>query len=244
MRLDSFHFMRRFARGLTTEHHPLYGTFCSRLSSCVFVWDQDDYCKLREAKKAELRRQHGVNPTDKQVTASITTAELAKHCRRRTRSVEEMKAKIDELLKAMWDLTDTTGLRFINEEAMTRIWEVQQKHLPCLIDPPGVHLYTVVGSLEKGGQRLDVLRCARGSSSLESFHRHQCAFIPGSVNVHLPIYTHNLTLKCTIFISAIYKLPTQMECVCSQACEQTLYILICTWLKVEAGGMSTGHGRL
>ncbi|XP_067281466.1 uncharacterized protein [Pseudorasbora parva] len=39
VRLDVFHFMRRFTAGLTTEHHPLYGTFCSKLSSCIFEWD-------------------------------------------------------------------------------------------------------------------------------------------------------------------------------------------------------------
>ncbi|KAF4070232.1 hypothetical protein AMELA_G00291360, partial [Ameiurus melas] len=33
--------------------------------------------------------------------------------------------------------------------------------------------------LQKGDKVLDVLRCGRGSSSLESFHRHQCNFIPG-----------------------------------------------------------------
>eukprot|EP00057_Strongylocentrotus_purpuratus_P007491 XP_011661965.1 PREDICTED: uncharacterized protein LOC105437258 [Strongylocentrotus purpuratus] len=36
VRLDIFHFMRRLVAGLTTEHHPLSGTFLSKLSSCVF----------------------------------------------------------------------------------------------------------------------------------------------------------------------------------------------------------------
>lgn len=64
---------------------------------------------------------------------------------------------------------------------MARVWEVQQKHLPCIQDPAGVQLYTKAGSSEKGGKTLDVLRCARGSSSLESLHRHQCSFIPGKL---------------------------------------------------------------
>ncbi|KAI8503606.1 hypothetical protein Bbelb_185770 [Branchiostoma belcheri] len=42
VRLDSFHFMRRFTKGLTTEHHPLYGTFCTRLSGCIFMWDEQE----------------------------------------------------------------------------------------------------------------------------------------------------------------------------------------------------------
>ena len=90
-----------------------------------------------------------------------------------------MKVLIDQLLASMWDHTDTTGVRLINAKSMTHVWNVQQKHMKCIQDPPGVNLYTIVDTLEKGGVTLDVLKCARGSSSLESFHRHQCAFIPG-----------------------------------------------------------------
>ncbi|XP_056458150.1 uncharacterized protein LOC130391786 isoform X2 [Gadus chalcogrammus] len=85
VRLDVFHFMRRFTNGLTTEHHPLYGTFCSKLSSFIFKWDKADIEKLQQAKRAELVKKHpGHNPTHSQVLASITSSELAKHCRRKT----------------------------------------------------------------------------------------------------------------------------------------------------------------
>ena len=78
VRLDVFHFMRRFTNGLTTEHHPLYGTFCSKLSSCIFKWDKANIEKLQQAKRAELVKKHqGHNPTHGQVLASITTSELA-----------------------------------------------------------------------------------------------------------------------------------------------------------------------
>ncbi|RXN02310.1 hypothetical protein ROHU_035082 [Labeo rohita] len=174
VRLDVFHFMRRFTAGLTTEHHPLYGTFCSKLSSCIFEWDKDDISRLKEAKKTMLLKKHGGH-----ILSSITSNELAKHCRRRTRGVEETRALIHGLLDSMWELTDTTGLHLINPESMAHVQEVQQKHLSCIQDPPDVQLYTKLGSgLQKGDKILDVLRCGRGSSSLESFHRHQCTFIP------------------------------------------------------------------
>ncbi|XP_039655399.1 uncharacterized protein LOC120558453 [Perca fluviatilis] len=181
VRLDIFHFMRRFTKGLTTEHHPLYGTFCSKLSTCIFEWDKEDIHQLKEAKRAELKKKHqGHVPTDSRVLSSITSSELVKHCRRRTRGVEETRVLIQQLLDSMWDLTDTSGLHLINHDSMSLVWEVQQKHLPCIQDPPGVQLYTNTGSgLEKGDKTLDVLRCGRGSSSLESFHLHQCGFIPG-----------------------------------------------------------------
>ncbi|KAL1265138.1 hypothetical protein QQF64_003165 [Cirrhinus molitorella] len=33
-----------------TEHHPLYGTFCSKLSSYIFEWDKDDICNALHAQ--------------------------------------------------------------------------------------------------------------------------------------------------------------------------------------------------
>lgn len=185
VRLDVFHFMRHFTKGLTTEHHPLYGMFCSKLSSCIFEWDKSNIDNLKQAKRAELvKKQQGHTPTRSQVLASITSNELAKHCRRRTREVEETRALIQPLLDSMWDLTDTTGLPLINHESMPRVWEMQRKHLPCIQDPPGVQLYINTGSrLEKGDKALDVLRCGRGSSFLKSFHKRQCSFIPGKFKV-------------------------------------------------------------
>ena len=165
--------MWRFTRGLTTEHHPLYGTFCSKLYSCIFEWDEHDIKQLRKAKRGELKKQFGGRqPTESQISQQLTTAELAKYCRRQTRGVKRTKCLIQELLDNMWDLVDSMGFPLINKEAMKKTWETQQKHLPCIQDVPGVDLHTKVGSCEKGGVELDVFRCARGSSSLESFHRH------------------------------------------------------------------------
>ncbi|KAK0135922.1 hypothetical protein N1851_028207 [Merluccius polli] len=137
VRLDVFHFMEAY--------HPLYGTFCSKLSSCIFEWDKQDVCRLKEAKRAELKKKHqGHEPTDAQVLASISSKELAKHrpkhCRRKTRGVEETRALIKSLLDSIWQLVDGTGLHLINQEHMSRVWEVQQKHLACIQDPPGVQL--------------------------------------------------------------------------------------------------------
>lgn len=184
--------MRRFNCGLTTEHHPLYGTFCSKLSSCIFEWDQEDVKELKSAKRGEWKSSHGGQaPTEAQLMASISPGELAKHCRRRTRNGEEIRAMISGLLESVWELTDTTGLRLVNPDSMHHVWEVQQKHLECIQDPPHVDLYTKTGTLQKGDKVLNVLRCGRGSSSLESFHRHQCAFIPGKFRF----------LNCSMFLS-------------------------------------------
>lgn len=138
VRLDSFHFMRHFNCGQTTEHHPLYGTFCAKLSACIFEWDREDVQHLKDAKRAEWKRSHnGHSPTDEQLMATISPGELKKHCRRKVRAVEELRSMISGLLQSVWDLTDTTGLRLVNPEIMLRMWDVQQKHLQCLQDHPG-----------------------------------------------------------------------------------------------------------
>ena len=100
-----------------------------------------DVCHLKEAKRTELKKKHqGHQPTDAQVLASISSKELAKHCRRKTRGVEETRALIKRLLDSMWQLVDGTGLHLINHDHMSRVWEVQ--HFACIQDPPGVQLYT------------------------------------------------------------------------------------------------------
>ena len=75
--------------------------------------------------------------------------------------------------------TDALGVPLFRDEMLTTVWPEQKKHPPCIQDPPGVQLYTVTGYVNKGGVRLPVLRCARGSTSLESFHLHLARFIPG-----------------------------------------------------------------
>ena len=57
-------------------------------------------------------------------------------------------------------------------EQMVTIWNEEKKHVQCMQDPLGVALYTVTGHITKGGVKLLVFRCARGTTSLESFHLH------------------------------------------------------------------------
>ena len=69
------------------------------------------------------------------------------------------------------DATDALGMPLLREE-MKDIWEEQRHHVKCIQDPPSVQLYTEIARLVKGGISLPVYRCARGSTSLESFHLH------------------------------------------------------------------------
>ncbi|XP_046887325.1 uncharacterized protein LOC124474908 [Hypomesus transpacificus] len=113
VRLDIWHLMRRFAAGVTTESHQLYGPFGGE-------------------------KGH-----------------------------------------------DTLGIPLLDGSRIQAIWREQRRHLHCIQDPPAVQLYTETGRLTKGSVSLPVYRCARGSTSLESFHLHNNRFIPGtSANAH------------------------------------------------------------
>ena len=109
----------------------------------------------------------------------LTKEEMARHCRRRVRAQPEAECLIQEALDHFWTVKDTLGVPLIDQDRMGEIWRTQRRHLHCIQDPEGVRLYTKTGEVTRGGVKLPVFRCTRGSSSLESFHLHLCRFIPG-----------------------------------------------------------------
>lgn len=171
VRLDIWHFMRRLSRGCCSESHPLYGTFLSQLSLCIFEWDKGDLDLLKSARRAAMVQEGIPNPSQRVVTKALTKEELARHCRRRTRGTQQTIELIEKLLLSLSPATDSLGMPLLKEE-MKEIWDEQRRHIKCLQDPPGVMLYTITGHLQKGGVTLPVFRCARGTTSLESFHLH------------------------------------------------------------------------
>ena len=132
-----------------------------------------------EGKCGELASAGIPDPTHAAAKSAITKTELAKHCRQRTRGKEKTMQLIEELLLSLSTVTDLLGVPLLKEE-MSTIWEEQKKHVKCIQDPPDLQLYTITGHIQKGGVHLPLLRCARGSTSLESFHLHLARFIPGT----------------------------------------------------------------
>ena len=96
IRLDIWHFMRRFTAGCSTDAHQLYGVFMSRLSKCIFKWSSQDLKDLSDAKRSELQQRHLTNPSESDVLRWLTKNELALHCRRQTRGTEETTRLIGE----------------------------------------------------------------------------------------------------------------------------------------------------
>ena len=145
----------------------------------MFEWDEEDTKQLIVAKCQELENAGVSSPSEVAAKKAIKREEMAKHCRRRTRGADRSRELIDYLLQSLSEATDTLGVPLFKKE-MTEVWEEQKKHVQCLQDPPGVPLYTITGYCKKGGISLPVFRCARGSTSLESFHLHIARFIPGT----------------------------------------------------------------
>ena len=106
---------------------------------------------------------------------------LARYCRQTTRGVEETTRLIKELITSLdgEQGRDTMGVPLFDSARIWDVWESQKKHITCIQDPPGLQLYTKTGEACIGGVQLPIYRCARGSTSLESFHLHLNRFIPG-----------------------------------------------------------------
>lgn len=182
VRLDIWHLMRRLASGVTNESHALYPTFMRQLSHCIFEVAADDADRLMMAKRSELEGKHGmVNLTDADVIRRISRREWKLHCRHRTRGNVETVPLIQKLLDTFSSPAgrDSMNVPLLDADRVQDIWKTQMRHLSCIQDPPGMQLYTETGRITKGGVSLPVYRCARGSSSLKSFHLHLNQFIPG-----------------------------------------------------------------
>ncbi|XP_030295203.1 uncharacterized protein LOC115595183 [Sparus aurata] len=182
IRLDIWQFMRRLAAGCTTDTHPLYPTFIGSLSACIFEWDAGDLTLLRRAKRQQLGQEGVPDITDRLVDKQISKAELSQYCRRTTRGEETTITLIERLFLTLGGANcGDRMVPLLDKVRMEHIWRVQKRHVRCIQDVPGVQLYTEAGTTTTmGGVILTKYRCARGSTSLESFHCHLNRFIPGT----------------------------------------------------------------
>ena len=127
IRLDIWHFMRRFAVGRTTDAYPLYGTFVSCLSACIFEWGKKDLEELRQAKRSELacgKRLLALRSKD--VDHHINKHKMAQHCRRRTWGAEVAAHLIEQLLRTLDGDAgcDTMGVPLLDHNKIWAIWNI------------------------------------------------------------------------------------------------------------------------
>lgn len=103
------------------------------------------------------------------------------HCRRKTIGEANTIHKIEELIIECLPLTDGLGYPLLKMDETLEIWKQEKKHVKCLQDIPDIPIYTIQNYVQKSsnGSKVPVYRCARGTTSLESFHMHLNRFIPG-----------------------------------------------------------------
>ena len=133
--------------------------------------------QLKRAKTAELIAGGISNPSD-DVYNRLSKKELALHCQRRTRGIEATVTRIEDLLTTFTGPqdSDTLGVVLLDIDC---IWDIQKRNNPSIQDVGALTLYTKTSTLTKGGIELPTYLCARGSTSLESFHKHLNFFILG-----------------------------------------------------------------
>ena len=177
VKLDLFHCLRRFSRECTSEHHPLYSTFCQLLSAAFSVVDQEDLKRLKDAY--EFCGIHPANPT-KQHTRE--------HCRTKIPQPTELLDRVEKVLKHFHLATDPNNVPLF-KPSMLKLWRIQRVHIlrGCLSDPElaeGI-MYRYGGTLQLNhvpgeGAKVPIWIPVRGTSQQEGYHFHQAQWVTGT----------------------------------------------------------------
>lgn len=127
-------FMQRFAAGCSSESHPLYPTFMSRLSGYVFKWDSEDFQRLYAAKQSKLRSKDVSSVQKEDASLHVTKKRRSLHCKCHTRGISETTHLIKELINVFASNKgkDTMGIPLLNSGTIKQIWKEQQHHITCI----------------------------------------------------------------------------------------------------------------
>ncbi|KAJ3593281.1 hypothetical protein NHX12_005616 [Muraenolepis orangiensis] len=177
VKLDLFHCLRRFSRECTSEHHPLFSTFCQLLSAAFSVVDQEDLKRLQEAY--EFCGIHPANPTKQHVR---------QHCRIKIPQPTELLDRVEKVLKHFHLATDPNNVQLFRP-SMLKMWRIQRVHIlrGCLSDPElseGI-MYRFGGTLQLNhvpgeGAKVPNWIPVPGTSQQEGYHFHQAKWITGT----------------------------------------------------------------
>ncbi|XP_036409935.1 uncharacterized protein LOC118795507 [Megalops cyprinoides] len=177
VKLDLFHCLRRFTRECTSEHHPLYSTFCQLLSAAFTVVDQEDLKKLQDAYV--FCGIHPPNPTKQHIR---------EHCRTKIPQPAELLNRVEKVLKHFHQATDPNNVPLF-KPSMLKTWRIQRVHIlrGCLSDPELSEgtMYRYGGTLQLNhvpgeGAKVPVWIPVRGTSQQEGYHFHQAQWVTGT----------------------------------------------------------------
>ncbi|XP_028298158.1 uncharacterized protein LOC114460411 isoform X3 [Gouania willdenowi] len=196
VRLDIFHWIKRFDAAIRTDHHAKYALFKSALSAAVFSYIKDDMALFIQAIRAGHPTKFD-HLTDAQVIDwHVGKYDLIHFVRRITVGAQETFVRVErvvDILKGAAGMDENQVHLFKDPSAIDRVWGNQQRHLECIQDPPGRDMYTIVKYVTRNDVRLPYYITVRGSNSLEGFHSFLPSMIPGPRCAAVPFQVYLLS---------------------------------------------------
>ena len=89
VRLDIFHWIKRFDAAVRTDHHPKYALFKSALSAAVFSYNKDDMALLIQAMRAGNTTRYASLTDAKMIEIYVSKEDLRHFVRRITMGAQE-----------------------------------------------------------------------------------------------------------------------------------------------------------
>ncbi|TWW78042.1 hypothetical protein D4764_11G0001630 [Takifugu flavidus] len=193
IRLDIFHWIRRFDAAVRTDHHSKHALFKSALSAAVFSYNKDDVALLLQAVRAGLPDMADSLSDSELIERHVTNRDLSRYVRRITVGAQETFVRVQNVIDTLKGPAgmDDNQVHLFNED-IDRIWQNQQKHLECIQDPPGRNMYTIKKHVTRNGVSLPRYATDRGSNSLEGFHSFLPSVIPGPHCAAVPFQVYLL----------------------------------------------------
>jgi len=111
---------------------------------------------------------------------------VRRHVRRKTAQCEVIIQRITHIIDVLKGDAgkDQYQTSLFKANIIDWVWGNQRRHVHCITDPPGVHMYRLVRHRSRNGVLVPVYKCVRGSNSLEGFHQHLKHMIPGKCIGH------------------------------------------------------------
>ncbi|XP_056432004.1 uncharacterized protein LOC130370300 [Gadus chalcogrammus] len=196
VRLDIFHWIKRFDAAVRTDHHPKYALFKSALSAAVFTYNKDDMALLIQAIRAGNTTRYASLTDAEMIEIYFSEEDLRHFVRRITLGAQESFLRVQTAinsLKGAAGLDENQAPLFKDAAAIDRVWENQQKHLECIQDPPGRDMYTVMKVVTRNSVRMPYYTTVRGSNSLEGIHFFLPWMLPGPHCAAVPFQVYLLS---------------------------------------------------
>ena len=162
VKLDPMHAMKRLTETTASTQHPDHGSFCTKLSNCIFKYD----AKVMERISRAWSTEHGDITLPPQVKR--------KYVPRIIPEPQVIVSAIEKLLEEFRTCNHATQ-GMLQTIRTAEAWQLLRQHISkgCLSDPLDVRLNCGGPAVMIGGMRFASIKSLRGTSPVEGLHAHQ-----------------------------------------------------------------------